>query len=306
MNILAIDIGGTFIKYALMDGDCGIREKGKIPTPGSGREALVDALCTLFESFRPREVPEGMAIALPGIIDSENGYVAMGGALAYNNDFYFRKALQERCPGIKIVINNDAKCAALAEASVGALRDVKDGAVLIFGTMIGGGIVLNHMVRQGIHSAAGEVSYMISDRDASPFSDKVWGNRCGTPGLCRLYAKKKGMSHASFDGQRVFEAWHAGDEDAEAALTEFTRNVAVQIFNLQTVLDLERFAIGGGISAQPVFIAYIKQHLERIYAASPYFVPRAEVVSCKFGNDANLVGAVQYYKKACQKADFPV
>lgn len=121
MNILAIDIGGTFIKYALMDGDCGIREKGKIPTPGSGREALVDALCTLFESFRPKEVPEGMAIALPGIIDSENGYVAMGGALAYNNDFYFRKALQERCPGIKIVINNDAKCAALAEASVGAL-----------------------------------------------------------------------------------------------------------------------------------------------------------------------------------------
>ena len=105
---------------------------------------------------------------------------------------------------------------------------------------------------------------------------------------------------------KVFEARHEGDEDAESALTEFTRNVAVQIFNLQTILDLERFAIGGGISAQPIFIEYIKQHLECLYAASPYFVPRAEVVSCKFGNDANLVGAVQYYKKACQKADFPV
>lgn len=73
-----------------------------------------------------------------GIIDSDNGCCAMGGALEYNTDFYLRHSLYERCP-VKIHMENDAKCAAMAEAAAGSLRDVEDGFVLIFGTMIGGG-----------------------------------------------------------------------------------------------------------------------------------------------------------------------
>ena len=64
---------------------------------------------------------------------------------------------------------------------------------------------------------------------------------------------------------------------------------------IQTILDPERFAIGGGISAQPVFINYIQNNLNKLYAECPYHVPHAEVVSCKFQNDANLVGALQCY-----------
>ncbi|MCM1543374.1 MAG: hypothetical protein NC121_19240 [Blautia sp.] len=64
---------------------------------------------------------------------------------------------------------------------------------------------------------------------------------------------------------------------------------------LQTILDPERFAIGGGINAQPVFIEYIKNHLKEMYAACPYDVPQAEVVSCKFQNDANLIGALHCF-----------
>lgn len=297
MKVLAVDIGGTFIKYATMDEDSWMYKKGKIPTPQTGREELVETIGALFDRFHSEEKVEGIAISMPGIIDSKNGYVSMGGALAYNTDFYFRNALQERCPVAKITIDNDAKCAAQAEASVGALKDVKDGVVLIFGTMIGGGIVLNHRVRQGVHFAAGEVSYIISDRNADPAYDTVWGNRCGTPYLCSLFAEKKGIDAAEVDGIRVFEAVKSGDEDGIAALTEYTKNIAVQIFNLQTIIDPEKFAIGGGISAQPIFIEYIKRHLERMYEASPYFVPHAEVVGCKYGNDANLVGALQCYRK---------
>lgn len=296
MKVLAIDIGGTFIKYAVMDETCKMYEKGKIPTPLTGREELVEALGSLFDDFGAKDGLEGIAISMPGIIDSRNGYVSMGGALAYNNDFYLRNALHNRCPDSKIVINNDAKCAAQAEASIGALKDVKEGIVIIFGTMIGGAIVLNHRVHQGVHFSAGEVSYIISDSAADPSCETVWGNRCGTPELCRLYAQKKNLNSSEVDGIRVFGAVQAGDEDAVAVLTEFTKNIAVQIFNLQTVLDPERFAIGGGISEQPIFIEYIKRHLERMYAVSPYFVPHAEVVSCKFGNDANLLGALQCYK----------
>ena len=64
------------------------------------------------------------------------------------------------------------------------------------------------------------------------------------------------------------------------------------------MLDPERFAVGGGISAQPVFIEYIKNNLKALYADCPYHVPHAEVVSCKFQNDANLIGALQCFLAA--------
>ena len=291
MKILAIDIGGTFLKYALMNPDCEMLEQGKVKTPRSGREALIEAIGEIYDAYSR---PEGITVSMPGIIDSARGYVFMGGALTYNNEFHFGEALLRRCPA-RIVINNDAKCAACAEASRGALKDVKDGAVLLFGTMIGGGIVLDHRVRKGIHFSSGEVSYILSDRAADPSYDTVWGNRSGTPALCRLFADRKHLPPEEVDGEKVFDAVNRGDADALEALNLFTKEIAVQIFNLQTILDLERFAIGGGISAQPAFLDCIRRHLDAMYAHSPYYVPRAEVVTCRFGNDANLIGAVSEY-----------
>lgn len=291
MKILVVDIGGTFIKYACMQEDMTILSRGKVPTPTDDRDELIEAIGRIYD-----EMPgvEGIAISMPGIIDSENGYCVMGGALRYNDDFYLRHSLYERCP-VPIYMENDAKCAAMAEAAAGSLKDVKDGFVLIFGTMIGGGFIKDHTLYRGKHFSAGEVSYIITDGSGEPDYETVWGNRCGTPRLCRMYAEKKGIAEAEVDGFRVFEAVNRGDEDAKACLQKFTREVAVQIFNIQTVLDPERFAIGGGISAQPVLIEYIKDNLKALYAACPYYVPQAEVVSCKFQNDANLYGALQCF-----------
>lgn len=291
MKILGIDIGGTFIKYACMEDDMTILSKGKVPTPQEGREQLIEAIGEIYDGMPD---VSGIAISMPGIIDADNGYCAMGGALHYNDDFYFRHSLYQRCP-VDIHIENDAKCAAMAEAAVGSLKDVEDGFVLIFGTMIGGAFIKSHQLHRGKHFSAGEVSYITTIRDGEPVYDTVWGNRCGTPHLCKMYAEKKELDEEEVDGIQVFNAVNQGDEDAKACLQQFTREVAVQLFNLQTVLDPERFAIGGGISAQPIFIEYIKKNLKDLYAKCPYEVPHAEVVSCKFQNDANLYGALQCF-----------
>lgn len=291
MRVLVIDIGGTFIKYACMKEDMLILTKGKVATPQEDREQLIEAIGKIYD-----EMPDvsGIAISMPGIIDSENGYCSMGGALPYNDDFYLRHSLYQRCP-VKIYMENDAKCAAMAEASVGSLKDVKDGFVLIFGTMIGGAFIKNHKLHKGKHFSAGEVSYIATVRDGMPTVEDVWGNRCGTPYLCNLYAGKKGLDPSKVDGVMVFEGVNNQDADAVACLVQYTKEIAVQIFNLQNVLDPERFAIGGGISSQPIFIEYIKNNLKVLYAKCPYHVPQAEVVSCKFQNDANLVGALQCF-----------
>lgn len=294
MKVLVIDIGGTFIKYACMDETMKILEKGKVETPKEGREELVETIGKLYDQM-PNVT--GIAISMPGIIDSENGYCAMGGALRYNDGFYLKNSLYQRCP-VKIHMENDAKCAAMAEAAVGSLKDVKDGFVLIFGTMIGGAFIKDHKLHKGRHFSAGEVSYIATVRDGMPTFDDVWGNRCGTPRLCRMFAEKKGKEPEEVDGIQLFDAVNHKDADAIECLQEFTKEVAVQLFNLQTILDPERFAIGGGISAQPVFIEYIKKQLEELYAGCPYEVPRAEVVCCEFQNDANLVGALQCFLAA--------
>ncbi|MDO5780926.1 MAG: ROK family protein [Eubacteriales bacterium] len=291
MQILVVDIGGTFIKYACMTENMEILRRGKVKTPKIGREELIETIGNIYD-----EMPgtEGIAISMPGIIDSENGYCFMGGALRYNDDFYLRDSLYQRCP-VKIVMENDAKCAAMAEAAVGSLKDVEDGFVLIFGTMIGGGFIKNHILHRGKHFSAGEVSYINTGRDGIPTFANVWGNRCGTSALCKMYAEKKKIPSETVDGVMVFERVDAQEQEAMECLQKFTKEIAVQLFNIQTIVDPERFAIGGGISAQPVFIEYIRKNLEELYAKCPYHVPHAEVVSCKFQNDANLVGALQCF-----------
>lgn len=296
MKALTVDIGGTFIKYALMDEKMHIFERGKIETPQDSRESLIEAIGSIYDKLSYTGV-DGIAISMPGILDSEAGYCFMGGALKYNDEFMLRDALHERC-NTRIYMENDAKCAAMAEASVGALRDVQDGFVLIFGTMIGGGYVHNKKLVKGKHFSAGEVSYINTVRNGNPVEDNIWGNVCSTPGLCAMYAQKKGLDPAVVDGIMVFDAVNSGDKEAQMILREFTRMIAVQIFNIQTILDPGRFAIGGGISAQPVFIEYIKENLSEMYAACPYYVPQAQVETCRFRNDANLVGALQCFLQA--------
>ena len=291
MRVLVIDIGGTFIKYACMTEKMEFLTRGKVPTPQEGREELVETIGRLYD--RMPEV-SGIAVSMTGIIDSDRGYCAMGGALRYNDGFYLRDRLSERCP-VRIHMENDAKCAAMAEGAVGSLADVADGFAVIFGTMIGGGFIKDHKLYRGRHFSAGEVSYIITDRKESAEPDYVWGNRCGVPALCKSFAEKKGLRPQVVDGVRVFEAVNRNDADALESLSDYTREIAVQLFNIQLLLDPERFAVGGGISAQPVFLEYIKKHLEEIYEKCPYAVPKAEIVCCKFRNDANLVGALQCF-----------
>ncbi len=291
MNVLTIDIGGTAIKYAVMNESKNFLTHGSVPTPLTGREDLVEDIGKLYDAA---ENCEGIAISMSGIIDSQNGYVVMGGALRYNDDFYFRHSLYERCP-VPIYLENDAKCAALAEAANGALKDVPNGIVIILGTMIGGGLIMDHKLYRGSHFSAGEVSYLITDRSGIPAKEGVWGNRCGVPQLCRLYAKRKNLPENEVNGKIVFQAVNAGDIDAMESLREYTGEIAVQIFNLQNIYDPDRFAIGGGISAQPILIEMIQEHLKTLYTSCPYYVRHAEIVTCKFRNDANLYGAYQCF-----------
>ena len=84
---------------------------------------------------------------------------------------------------------------------------------------------------------------------------------------------------------------NSGNEKVLAALDEFCFYIALQLYNIQAIFDPEKFAIGGGISAQPLLIEIINEQYKKLFI--PVF-PLRPVVACEFRNDANLIGA--YYQ----------
>lgn len=289
MKVLTVDIDGTYIRYACMDDFMNIGKRGKIFTPQEGREQLIEAIGRIFEAVGD---VQGIAISMPGIIDSAKGYCTMGGALRYNDDFYFRDALYERCK-TKIHVENNAKCAAMAEAAVGSLADVEDGFLLIFSTMIGGACIRDHKLYKGKHFAAGEVSYTILNSGGKLNDENFWGRSFGIPKLLQRYAALKDMDIDTVDLLTIFDAVQNSEPEAVSCLQWYTKEIAVRIFNLQTVLDVERFSIGGELAKYPAFMEKLRGNLEKLYSECPFKLPQAELVTSKFYHDANLIGALQ-------------
>ena len=291
MKVLTVDIDGTYLRYACMDEFMNVAQRGKIFTPQDGRDTLIESIARIYENIGDAE---GIAISMPGIIDSEKGYCHMGGALRYNDDFYFRDALYSRCK-TKIHIENNAKCAAMAEATVGSLMDSEDGFVLIFSTMIGGGYIRDHKIYKGKHFAAGEVSYIILNSANKLNDENLWGRSFGIPKFLKRYSEVKNMDIETVDLLTIFDAVQKDEPDAVACLQWYTKEIAAKIFNIQTVLDVEIFSIGGDVAKYPAFMEYLRENLKKLYSACPFKLPQAEIVTSKFYSDANLIGALQCY-----------
>ncbi len=296
---LVLDIGGTFVKYALMDRDGRFLEQGKTPAKvGCEREMLGslelvrDAVGTDFA---------GVAISMPGRIDTRRGWAHTGGAFTWLHDY----PAAERYGAVfgrPTTIANDGKCAARAESWSGALADVSSGAVLVLGTGVGGGIVLDGKVWMGCSGGAGELSWLVCDypsicKEGAMGTDSIWAGRIAAGAIVPAFAKRKGLEKA--DGVMLFDAYEAGDEDAKAVLDDYAMWAASGIVNIQAVLDLERYAIGGGISARPEATTLIAREVDHIFSLHEHLpFSKPQIVTCKFGNEANLIGALAFHLDA--------
>lgn len=306
---LVLDFGGTYTKYALMDEDGEFLERGKVQSQCEDLEHMMASVAPLKDKFAGRF--EGVAVSMPGRIDTENGIAHTGGMFLFIEHTPVGEEL-EKLFEVPVTIANDGKCAASAEAWNGALADVRDGVVIVLGTGTGGGIVLNHEVRMGHTFGAGEFSVFGASLEklsggmerVGVSNDILLASYLSATGLLRLYGLQKGASDAlpGVDGMKFFEAYDNGEPEAAKALEEFGRYGAAAVYCIQSVLDVQRFAIGGGISARPEVTATLRNAVDRQFALLP-FTPfgKPEIVSCKYGNDANLIGALSFHLKRMDK-----
>ena len=288
---LVIDIGGSSIKYALMSNNAELIEKGKVPTPLDNIENFIETIGKIYDLYSDKI--EGIAISMPGRLDTKRGYAFSGGSLEYNREKEIVKLLKERC-NTEIRIENDGKCAALAEVWKGSLSDCNDAIVIVLGTGVGGGVIKDRKIHKGKNFFAGEFSFIMTNAKDSEDMDNLWAIKNGSVALTKSFAERKGLNAEDVDGFTVFEHINSGDEDALKVLDEFTNNLAIQIINLQAVFDPEKIAIGGGISAQPILLDYIRKNLDKHYKKYDYMIefPKVEIVKCAYCNDSNLIGAL--------------
>lgn len=286
---LVLDIGGTAIKYAVMTKEAEFLEKGNVKTPLDGIEIFIETIGQIYDKYKADI--NGVAISMPGVLDVDRGYAYSGGWLTFNSGQNIIELLQERCP-LPITIENDAKCAALAELGFGSLKGCKDAAVIVLGTGVGGAIIIDGKVHKGRHSFAGEFSFMKTEASRMNECSSLWGLANGGPVLMQKVAEIKGLPLEEVNGLVTFELANNGDEEVLAVLDEFTQLIAGQIINIQCVVDPELVAIGGGISAQPLLIELIQKHLDAMSDNFGFYKPEVKVVPCQYRNDANLIGAL--------------
>ena len=289
-NILVLDIGGTFIKYALMNKEGDFIDKGKIPTPMESKLSLFNEIQALKDKYKDIE---GIAISMPGVIDSKTGYAFTGGALQYISECEFAKEL-EMHTSLSVTIENDAKCATLAEVWKGNLKGIDNGIALILGTGVGGGIVVDGKILKGKHFFAGEVSFTKCNiNDMNNFSNLL-GVISGSSGLSNEVYKTSNKK--DLNGIEIFKLIREGDKEVLEGVKVYCNKLAHHMYNLQVIIDPERFVIGGGISEENMLIDILKEEVDKVYSSIPFIkMPAVDIMPCKYRNDSNLLGALYNY-----------
>lgn len=285
---LTIDIGGTRIKYALLDAQGNLLQATKSCKTPDNREDFLAQIASIVDQFSNLD---GLAFSLPGKVDTQSGTVYFGGSLPYLDGLCLKDIFADKAPAI--AVQNDAKAAAQAELWLGNLRDVSDGVALILGTGVGGGVVLDGKLRLGSHFQAGEASMMVTDYTAP--QAVAAGRSNSAVAFVRRVNKAVGNSDLD-DGKAAFAAIHAGHEEARDIFKTYCRSIAYQILTLQATLDVTTYVIGGGISAQDMLLEEIQAQFAAIGKSHPILeanIPKDLVIRrAKFGNDANLYGAL--------------
>ncbi|MBZ2099200.1 ROK family protein [Streptococcus mitis] len=296
---VGIDIGGTKIKYALVDEAGQTSLKGLIDTPLE-REPLLQVLEGIVSRFQKETLLRGIGVSAPGVV-RKDGYMLTGGAIPGLEGLALKDYLKTKF-NLPVFVENDGKAAAIAEKWLGNAQDVDNYICVVLGTGVGGGIVLDGQVLRGMTGAAGEFSWMLTQnsQNMKEISSYLAGHMGVLLGLCERYNIKEKALEPDFVPTRsaltIFEQ-EAENPRAAEAIREYIQEVARGLFNFSCIFNPEKILLGGGISANQGFIEGVQQTFQELFSRhlmvagiQKELMPVVEVAGLK--NDAGLLGAV--------------
>ncbi len=286
---VVFDVGGTRTKHGLMDQEGELVTSGDYETNCRQLEPFLETMADVVKQYQKTSDVSGIAISLPGFVDSETGYTEFAGAIIALNGQNLKTLLEEKT-SLRVEVENDANCAALAERYSGHAKECDSFICMTLGTGVGGGIFAGGQLVRGASFRGGEFGMMLTETDNGQFT--TLNSSASTAGLIRSYKEKQGIPQSTqIDGQDIFEkAKH--DPSIEKLVDQWYKRIAIGIYNVATVLNPEKILIGGGVSARPELLSNIEQHLHTLPAWKNIQV---KVETCYYLNQAGMKGALYHF-----------
>lgn len=296
MTILAIDFGGTQVKSALVSEEFSLEKS--LPTQSSP-QTLNQALDVIDQLVTSVKVAlTGIAISVPGTVDTDEGVIYHGGLLRFFHGFRIKDILEAKYH-LPVTALNDGKAAALAELARGHLQGVTNGAALVLGSGLGGGLIINGKLFQGSHFQAGELTFLLPVQMEKVNPSQMRGTTLSAVGFITRVNEVLGNADVK-DGREAFKAINDKNEAVYPIFEAYCRSLAITILNLQSIFDMETFVLGGGISAQPVLIEEVNRQFDKVHHEIDFIgkiIKRPKIVACHHHNGANLIGAAYFLKQ---------
>lgn len=287
---VSIDIGGTAIKYGIIDQEGQIICSGQMKTEAEkGGPAILEKAVSIVENYKKAEKISGICISTAGMVDIEKGEIFYSAPLIPDYAGTRFKETMETTFQIPCEVENDVNCAGLAESFTGASKGSKVSLMLTIGTGIGGCMVLDGKVFRGFSGSACEVGYM-----------HMYGSDFQTLGAASILTKKvaewKNEPENNWNGYRIFEEAKKGDEICVRAIDEMVDVLGQGIANICYVINPEVVVLGGGIMAQE---EYLKERVESALRCwlVPSIAEHTKIAFAKHQNYAGMLGAFYHYQQ---------
>lgn len=284
-NVLALDLGGTAIKAAIL-GE-GNRLLWREEAPSHGREGGEALLQAAFQVIKRCPLPYGaIGVSTTGQVDSARGEIIYANENVPRYTGTAVGAIMAARFGVPVAVENDVNAAALGEAWLGAGQGARDFLCLTYGTGIGGALMLGGRIYGGARGAAGEAGHMVTHPG---------GRRCSC-GLCGCYEQyasvtalvreARAVVSSLTDGRAIFT--HADDPRIRSVLDAWLGEVLLGLTTLIHVLNPPLIVLGGGIMERQDVLAALRARLpDRVMAS---FLP-IRLESARLGNLAGVYGA---------------
>jgi len=306
---VGIDLGGTNIKAGIVDGDGKLLNKASIKTNAQRpmEEIITDmgklAVQVIEEAGLKKEDISAIGIGSPGTPDNKAGVLVYAGNLPFNMA-PMRKIIREVID-LPVYIDNDANCAAMAEAVAGAAKGVKNSVTITLGTGVGAGVIIDGKIYSGFNQAGSEFGHTVLVSGGVPCT-------CGRKGCFECYASASALVRMTkeaaeanpdsklndvikdlgkVNGKVAFIAQRMGDKAADEVIDMYTDYLADGLANAINAFMPEVLVVGGGIcnEGDPLLIPMQEKTMSR-----PFYGPgvkKTRIALAQMGNDAGIVGA---------------
>lgn len=287
MNHLGIDIGGTYIKYALVNQDFLIIDKWKKPTHQFlTKDEFYDYLC---QDIDVKDI-DFVGVSTAGIIDADSNVLSKAAdTICIMFQTNINQEIQKRLFR-PVYAMNDARAAGLCELKFGNAKGSKISAYLIIGTGVGGCVFHGEKDFTGIDHLAGEFSFLpFAMKDGQIISLSHYASMSA---LIEIYNSKVSSDCYLQYGQDICHLYLKGNQTASEAMEEWCRNIIFALNTMVICYNPEIICIGGGISEEDWFIKKIQDMFASSLPKRVKHLITTKVERCAYHNDANILGAV--------------